>query len=92
MGSHFASKAEPSSLGLATSKNIRRRRNSRTVNKVAQSATLSFFGDALRARTPERSEVRRFAIFAKQNDGFSRQAKLCVERSETARHTQEILK
>ena len=29
MGSHFASKAEPSSLGLATSKNIRRRRNSR---------------------------------------------------------------
>ena len=26
--SHFASKAEPSSLGLATSKNIRRRRNS----------------------------------------------------------------
>ena len=52
MGSHFASKVDLSSLEVATSKNIRRRRNCRIIRQKKSTKVLfSFFGDALRART-----------------------------------------
>ena len=65
MGSHFASKAEPSLLGLATSKNIRRRRNSRT------------FSSAHEPPNEVRTDVLRFlrskmtALAVKQNSALN---------------------
>ena len=64
--SHFASKAEPSSLGLATSKNIRRRRNSPTL--------FPFLHELLQTFTVFLCKITTLAV--KQNSAFR-----CLQRN-----------
>ena len=74
MGSHFASKTEPSSLGLVASKNIRHRRNSRALCrqiKIFGKFFVLLFFKKVAKNLKNKLTPKRVSLSAESDEGYA---------------------